>query len=190
MEIKDKQRAVIEFLLLEGCAGDEIAIRLRNVYGEDAYSRATVFRWITEVRRGNEELRNEGRPGRPCRHEIDAVIRSILRDEPNASLRTIAERLAISPETVRTHLSRIGYTLKALRWIPHTLTSDLKQVRLTMCLELLPKLRAHAHNNWRELVTGDESWFYHEYVRDRIWTASDENTPEVANRTIASKKTC
>jgi hypothetical protein len=57
-----------------------------------------------------------------------------------------------------------------------------------MCLQLLPKLRAHAHNNWRELVTGDESWFYHEYVRDRIWTASDENTPEVANRTIASPK--
>jgi histone-lysine N-methyltransferase SETMAR len=188
MDVKDKQRTVIEFLLLEGCSGDEITIRLKRVYGSAAYCRASVFRWINEVRRGNEELRNEGRPGRPYRYETDAAIRSILREDPNASLRMIAETLSISPETVRAHMSRIGYVLKSLRWIPHALTSELKQVRLTMCLQLLPKLRAHAHNNWRYLVTGDESWFYHEYVRDRIWTARDENTPEVENRTVASRK--
>jgi hypothetical protein len=66
--------------------------------------------------------------------------------------------------------------------------SELKPIRLTMLIQLLPKLRAHAHNNWHRLVTGDESWFYHEYVRDRIWTATDENTPVMANRAIASRK--
>jgi hypothetical protein len=60
MEVKDKQRAVIEFLLFEGCAGEEIVIRLRNVYGSAAYYRASVFRWINEVPGCNEELRNEG----------------------------------------------------------------------------------------------------------------------------------
>jgi hypothetical protein len=54
---------------------------------------------------------------------------------------------------------------------------------------LPPKLRAHAHDNRRHLITGEESWFYYEYVRDRIWTARDENTPDVENRTIASTKT-
>jgi hypothetical protein len=33
---------------------------------------------------------------------------------------------------------------------------------------------------------GDESWFYDEYVRDRIWIARDENMPGVENRTTAS----
>jgi hypothetical protein len=37
-------------------------------------------------------------------------------------------------------------------------------------------------------VTGDESWFYDEYARERIWTGMDDNAPEVANRTIASQK--
>jgi transposase len=115
MDVKSKQRAVMEFLLVEGCAGDEIAARLQNMYGEDAYCRASMFRWIQEIGRGSEELRNEGRPGRPCRHEADAAIGSILQDEPSASLRTIAETSAISPETVRTHMARIGYTLRALR---------------------------------------------------------------------------
>jgi hypothetical protein len=61
MEAKDKQRAVIEFVLLEGCAGEELKISLENVYGSDACCCASVLRWINEDRSGNEELRNEGR---------------------------------------------------------------------------------------------------------------------------------
>jgi hypothetical protein len=57
-----------------------------------------------------------------------------------------------------------------------------------MCLKLLPKLHAHAHDNWRHLGTREESWFYYEYIRDGIWTAQDENTPEVENRTVAPRK--
>jgi hypothetical protein len=86
-------------------------------------------------------------------------------------------------------MARIGYTLKALGWIPHTLMSELKRIHLNICIPFLPKLRAHAHNNWHHFITGDESRFSDEYVRDRIWTASDENTPVMANRTIASRKT-
>jgi hypothetical protein len=67
------------------------------MYGRDAYYRASVFRWMSEICRGKEELRNEGRPLRPYRYETDAALRSILRDDPNASLRTIAGMLSISP---------------------------------------------------------------------------------------------
>jgi hypothetical protein len=85
-------------------------------------------------------------------------------------------------------MSRIGQVLKSLHWIPHAPTSELKQVQKNLCLQMLPKLRAYAHNGWHKIVTGDESWFYHEYVREGIWTAMDDNAPEVANRTIASQK--
>jgi hypothetical protein len=124
MNVEAKQRAVIEFLLLERYAGEEIAIRLRNVCGLAACCHALVLRWISEIRRGNEELRNEGRPGRPYRHETNAAIQSILQEDPNPSLRTIAETLSILPETVRIQMSRIGHTLKTLRWIPHALACE------------------------------------------------------------------
>jgi hypothetical protein len=143
---------------------------------------------MNKIRRGNEELRNQGRLGRPRRYETDATLRSILRDDPNALLRTIADTSSISMKTVRTHISRVGCTLKSLQWIPHALTNDLKQVRFNLCLQLLPKLRAHAHDNWRHLVTENESWFDYEYVRDRIWTARNENTSEVENRALAFTK--
>jgi hypothetical protein len=168
MGVKPKQRAVIEFLLLGECESDDIVLRLQNAYGRDTYCRVSVFRWMNEICHGNEEVGNEERPGRPSRCERGAAICSVLRDDPNASLRTIAGMLSISPETVRTHMSRIARTLKSLRWTRHAPTSELKQVRFDLCLQLFPKLSAHAHDNWRHLGTGDESWFYYGYVRDRI----------------------
>jgi DNA-binding NarL/FixJ family response regulator len=126
MDLKDKERVVLEFLLLKECMGDEIATCLQNVFEKCTYFQATIFQWIKEVCSSTHELRNEGRLGRLCHHEIDAIIQSILWDEPNASLRIIAETLGISLEMVRTHLSMISYTLKVLRWIPHPLISELK----------------------------------------------------------------
>jgi hypothetical protein len=191
MDTKQKRRAVIEFLLSEVCEGDDIVLRLQHGYGRDAYYQTSVFRWMTERRPGNEELRNEGRPRRPHYYETDAALRSVVRDDPNASLRTIADMLSVSSETICIHMSRIGHALNSLRWIPHPLTSELKQICFDLSLELLPKLRAHAHahDNWRHLGTGDQSWFYYEYVRDRIWITPGENTPEVENRIAASTKT-
>jgi hypothetical protein len=188
--VNDKQRTVIEFLLEEGCGGKEIVIHPRNVSSSAAYCRASVFRWISEVRRCNGELPNEGRPGRPYRRETDAAIRSIRQEDPNASLRTIAETLSISPETVCAHLSRIGHTRKTFRRIPRGLTCQLKRICLIMCLQSLLKLRAHAHDNQAISSRGDESWSSYEYVRDRIWTALEENMPRLKNRTAGSRKFC
>jgi hypothetical protein len=90
MDIKDKQRIVVEFLLLGAYAGEEIMIRLWNVSGSAAHCRASVFRWASEVQCGNEQIQNVGRTGRSCRHETDAAIRSIRQEDPNTSLKIIA----------------------------------------------------------------------------------------------------
>jgi hypothetical protein len=45
--------------------------------------------------------------------------------------------LGISVKTVRSHLSQIGYILKALHWISHTITDDLKRVRVDMRYTML-----------------------------------------------------
>jgi hypothetical protein len=67
MDVKQKERAIIEFLLLERCEGHDIVLRVQNAYSRDADYQTSVFRWMNEMRRGNEEFRNEGRPGRPYR---------------------------------------------------------------------------------------------------------------------------
>jgi hypothetical protein len=189
MHTKQKQFAVIELLFLEGWPGDEIPIRLHNLYEEAACSRATVFRWISTIRSGNSELQSDKSPGRQPRCETDWNIRSILRDNPFASLRMIAEMLGIPPETVRFHLLRIGYVLKALHWVPHIPTDDLKLIRVEMCQTMLAALRAQEHNHWYNIVTG-ESWFCFEYVRDRLWISSLDSTRIVRLGQLRRRNIC
>jgi hypothetical protein len=64
MDTRQKQPAVIEFLLLEKRPDDEIAIRLRNKYEGVAGSRATVSRWISKIRSGHPELQSDKPPGK------------------------------------------------------------------------------------------------------------------------------
>jgi hypothetical protein len=68
-----------------------------------------------------------------------------------ASLRAIAEMLRISAETFRLHLLRIGYVPKALHWVSHVLTDDLKLVRIEMCQAMLAALPVQQHNQRRIL---------------------------------------
>jgi hypothetical protein len=60
MKRKDNQCVVIEFLQLERWIGDEISIRLENLYGE-----------ITYCGNENDELRNEKWPARHCPYETN-----------------------------------------------------------------------------------------------------------------------
>ena len=45
-----KQKAVIEFLTIEGVGAKEISVRLRNVYKESALSYASVRRWVVQFK--------------------------------------------------------------------------------------------------------------------------------------------
>jgi hypothetical protein len=56
MDVKDNKRAAIECFLFKGGASEKIVIHLLNMYGSVAYCRGSVFRWISEVRRGNDEI--------------------------------------------------------------------------------------------------------------------------------------
>jgi hypothetical protein len=55
-------------------------------------------------------------------------------------------------------------------------------------MQLLLKLWIYVHNNWCDPIIEDDSWFYYEYVQDRIWIAWADNTPEVENRIIPPRK--
>jgi ribosomal protein L20 len=83
-------------------------------------------------------------------------------------LRTIAEMLGISRETVSLHLLRVGYVLKAVHWVLHILMDGLKLVGVEICQTMLAALRVQEQNQWHNIATSDESWFYFKYVQDRL----------------------
>jgi hypothetical protein len=63
MDAKEKQGAAIVFLSLDGRPGEEIEIRISNLYGEAACSSSTVSRWRKKIRSENHELQRDKAPG-------------------------------------------------------------------------------------------------------------------------------
>jgi hypothetical protein len=61
-----------------------------------------------------------------------------------------------------------------LRWVPHQLTDNLRQVRVAKCYEFLPTLEAVPRTHFRHIIAGDESWFYLEYQHTSQWPVSPD----------------
>ncbi|PSN49523.1 hypothetical protein C0J52_24760 [Blattella germanica] len=67
IDIRQKQRAVIEFLCCENETVGNIHKWLKRVYGAAAVDRSTVSRWESRLRdeRGHANIRANPRSGRP-----------------------------------------------------------------------------------------------------------------------------
>ena len=66
MEVRMKQRYVIEFLLAEKIAPNDIHRRLLNVYGDQTVDVITVRRWMARFSSGDSDVKDKPRSGWPC----------------------------------------------------------------------------------------------------------------------------
>ena len=66
MEVRMKQRRVIEFLHAEKIAPNDIHRRLLNVYGYQTVDVSAVRRWVACFSSGDSDVKDKPRSGRPC----------------------------------------------------------------------------------------------------------------------------
>jgi hypothetical protein len=141
MNVKDKQRVVIQFLLSEGCVGEEIQIRhgsctaqLRNVA---LLSSDESAKFAAPMKNSETKDALEDRINMKLMQQFGQFSK-----KTRCSLRTLPKTLSISPETIRRHMSQMRDTLRTLPWTPHALACALKQVHFTLSWQLLSKLRS------------------------------------------------
>jgi hypothetical protein len=82
----------------------------------------------------------------------------------------LAKSMCISIAIVWRRLTRaLGFVVKHLHLVPHSLTEAQPQIRIDRSIELLRCLEFAQANEWQSIMTLDESWFYlwtsHETVR-------------------------
>jgi len=92
MEVRMKQRCVIEFLHAEKIAPNDIHRHLLNVYGDQTVDVSTMRRWVARFSSGNSDVKDKPHSRRPCtavtpRNEerLDQLIRAnqqIMTREP------------------------------------------------------------------------------------------------------------
>jgi hypothetical protein len=167
----------------------QICTELTAMYQTDAYSYASVKYWAQQIKLGRNDLFSTHSAGRPALDHIDAMIFDAITKEPFHSVRSLAERVGFPTTTVYRHLTdNLGFHSYISKWIPHMLTNDLREKRITEADALFNVLKAQERIHFRDVITGDESWFYIQQKRPRMWVLTADNLPEIPKTTIATQK--
>jgi hypothetical protein len=99
------QRPSIKFLWKEGCLAKDIHHRLQAVYCHAAHALPGVYFWIKEFQCGREGVVDQPRSRRPAIDNLDADIVCVVQHSQFGTLRSIADEVSVSPETVRRRLT-------------------------------------------------------------------------------------
>jgi histone-lysine N-methyltransferase SETMAR len=140
----------------------ESAKRIRNVCGEDSVTDNTARFWFRRFKAGNEELEDEARQGRPSVFEDEELLR-VVKSNPSAICKEIAEELCCDESTVRKRLHAVGFFKKWDKWVPHRMTEENKRMRLITCNSLLARNANDPFIN--RIVTCDEKWILYDNSR-------------------------
>jgi histone-lysine N-methyltransferase SETMAR len=120
---------------------------------------------------------------------IENAIVQALGQQPFALIREIAKLTLIPPTTVYRRLTQfLGFVVKHLHWVPHSINGAHKDQRAIMAKHLLYMLRSIKHQGWKFIVSIDESWFYLSTDHEQIWLRPDQAPPERPRHTIQDKK--
>lgn len=178
-------RAMIFYDFKSGLTFHQCHERLSAAFPNLAPSIATVTGWFREFKRGRDSLEDEGRTGRPVSvttpETVDRVRRMVEADR-RVTYQTIEACLGISSPTVASILrDHLAVRKLTSRWVPHLLTAEQKQARMSWCQEMLERFGGGASKSVTDIVTCDETWVYcyepERKCQSRVWTFEDEAPP-------------
>lgn len=166
LDVRQKQRAVIEFLFCENETAGNIHERLKKVYGDDAVDRSTVSRWAQRVsgENGHANIEDRRRSGRPHTAQTPLIVQrlnNLIRDDKRVTVKQMSSILGIGEASVCRILKTLGLRKVCSRWVPRMLTDAHKNTRKTVCSELLAQYEDGGDDFLARIVTGDETWLHH-----------------------------
>ena len=138
-------RAIIFYNFRHGLTQQQCIDELNSIFGDEAPSRTSVYRWYGEFNRGLSSLQDEFREGRPksvvVSETIDAVLELLLQYR-HVTYREIETTLDIIGTSIHSILHE-HLTVKKIcsRWISHNLS--IAQKGLCRLIERnAPKIRS------------------------------------------------
>jgi AraC-like DNA-binding protein len=189
MNAKVEQRVIIKFLSNEGADATEIHHRLFRAFQEDAYTLSSVYQWIRALKTGRTIVSDMHQAGRSQLDHIHSKILSLFPESESQSVRSLAQQLNVSSSTVHARLTDVlGFSLRHTRWGVHLLTEELKTTRIATSMKMLEILEKQKRIHFAGIITGDESWFFLEDSRNRVWRLGRENAPERTSYTFDTDK--
>jgi histone-lysine N-methyltransferase SETMAR len=173
----------------KGLNAKQILPILKDEFGKHAYSLASIYNWLVKARLGQQSVDDAERSGRPLDEQLLTRIQEMLDEHPFSSVRSISRTLNSPSTTIWRYLTHhLGLVYKHSKWVPHMLSADQKQKRVNDCSELAIILERCKHNGWRDIITGDQSWFVCSYGEDGAWLYPEDEAPIMDGSTIGTIK--
>ncbi|XP_047523584.1 uncharacterized protein LOC125062015 [Pieris napi] len=117
--------------------------RLRLAFLNEAPSRATIYSWFNEFKRGHSNLNDDPHEGRSLTattEDIISAVRRVIQEDKRVTYQQIRASLGIGMNQVQKILhEQLGVRKLCTRRIPHTLTDDQKHLRMDWCRQMLDK---------------------------------------------------
>lgn len=189
-------RVLIYYEFKNGLKQQQCFDKLTETFPGTAPSRATVFNWFAEFKRGRGSLEDDPHPGRPADAVTAEMInraRDLVKEDRGISFRQLEQSLGIGSAAAQTIIhEKLGLRKLAARWIPHLLTLEQKARRVDFCRFMLEKFDAGSSKSISEVVTGDETWIY-QYdpetkQQSTVWVFDDEDPPTKVVRSRSAGK--
>ena len=165
IDVRIRQRSVIEFLNAEGETPIRIHERLTKVYGDATVDVSTVRRWVRRCNEAVEQtpLTDQKRSGRPVTAVSPSNIQrvdDIIRGDRRVTTDELCCILSLSKGSVMTIIHQLGYRKVCARWVPRMLTDQNKEARKAIASELLQRFHVEGEEFLKKIVTGDETWVH------------------------------
>lgn len=159
------------FLFDSGHKAAEAHRQLVQTYGQDAPHYNTCASWFQRFKSGDRSIEDKERSGRPTEVDRDELL-SVVQDNRRISSRQIAAHIGCSKSAVEAILRDLGFHKKFGQWIPHHLTPDQREQRISICYS---HLLNPINDYLRQIITGDEKWvLYANHSRKRQWVRNGE----------------
>ena len=174
----------------------EIFNELTSAYGSQAPSYPFVVKWFNFFGDGRESVKDEPRSGRPRTALTDEniqLVREVIQENPYSTYEEIEELTSLHPPTIQTIIHEHLHLRKITsRYVPHDLSEDNKRESISVCRDLLSKLD-EGKLRLGDIITGDESWFYHRKIGHKqsnaSWVGDGESPRTIVRRGRFEPKT-
>ncbi|UYV82034.1 hypothetical protein LAZ67_21000526 [Cordylochernes scorpioides] len=104
---------VLEFLFKSGdISATTIHSKLQPVYGNEILDRSTIQRWIQRFQKGDFDLHDKERPGKPSTVTTDqnlALVEEIVKNNRTITTYQLMKKLSIFKRSIHKLLSYLGY---------------------------------------------------------------------------------
>jgi hypothetical protein len=141
MDGRNEQRVAKKLCFKAGLSATETLVLVPTAYGNGAVNWTNVFRWYSRFRDGRDLVEDEERGGRPksTRTAVNiAAVADLVKNGRPIAARMIAESLNI-PKTVVLWILKedLGTRKLCARFVPHCLTPELREDRVTSCQDII-----------------------------------------------------